>query len=192
MITLIFDTPSEDESEDGIKRRHLMDEHCARSAIVAQNPFIFDGAHSSVSLKPFDCIYTPLRPEGQTSPHDNSVHFPPPRIQQEALTDTSDCSALFSSESSFAVPQDERNSGAKIVTWRDSIPPLLNRIVDNVENLRNNYMSNSLKLLILPPQLFLKSLLLPYPHIDKTVPQRYDNFAAAANSLASECAGSAS
>lgn len=98
-----------------------MDEHCALSAIVAQNPFIFDGAHSSVSLKPFDCIYTPLRPEGQTSPHDNSVHFPPPRIQQEALTDTSDCSALFSSESSFAVPRDERNSGAKIVTWIASL-----------------------------------------------------------------------
>lgn len=175
MITLIFDAPSEDESEDGIKRRHLMDEHCALSAIVAQNPFIFDGAHSSVSLKPFDCVYTPLRPEGQASPHDNSVHFPPPRIQQEALTDTSDCSALFSSESSFAVPRDERNSGAKIVTWRDSIPPLLNRIVDNVESLRNNYMSNSLKLLILPPQLLLKSLLLPYPHIDKTVLQRYEN-----------------
>ena len=185
MITLIFDALSEDENEDGIKGRHLMDEYCARSAIVAQNPFIFDGAHSSVSLKPFDCIYTPLRPEGQTSPHDNSVHFPPPRIQQEALTDTSDCSALFSSESSFAVPRDERNSGAKIVTWRDSIPPLLNRIVDNVESLRNNYMSNSLKLVILPPQLLLKSLLLPYPHIDKTVPQRYENFAAAANALAS-------
>lgn len=128
-----------------------MDEYCVRAAIVARYPFTFSGPNSSVSLKPRESAYIPLR----------ATHHP----------------------------------NLKSATrWRERIPPIIKRIVTDIESLRNNnWLRNSNRNpVILPPRLRLQSLLLPYPHLDDSKSQHYKIFAMVINTLVKECAGSAS
>ena len=71
---------------------------------------------------------------------------------------------------------------------------LLESIITYIESLRNDeWLRNPHRSpVILPPSLLLDTYLIPYPHLDDSVPQRYNLFAAAVSDLVSKCAASAS